>query len=75
MTRLSFQIRGAATITLSRDQGEAANANDGVQLTQTSTAPPYDTWWKGELWYVASVDNSPFTMLIIGEADELGGCS
>ena len=69
-TRLSFQVIGGATISISRDQGESQTTGDGVQLTQANTSPPYDTWWKGELWYKASVDNTPFVVLIVGEAGE-----
>lgn len=66
-TRLSFQVRGGATIVIAREQGEAGNPNDGMQLTQANTNPPYDCWWKGELWYSSTVDNSPLNFLIIGE--------
>lgn len=69
MTRLEFQVKSASTITIAREQGEAQNPNDGVQLTQANTSPPWGEWWKGELWYVANVDNSPFVVLIIGTAD------
>jgi hypothetical protein len=68
-TRLSFQVRGGATITIAKEQGESQNQNDGIQLTQASTNPPYETWWKGELWYASNVANSQFVMLIIGTAD------
>lgn len=68
MTRLSIQVRGPQTITISREQGEASNANDGIQLTQATTAPPYDFWWVGELWYTSSIANGDFVLLIIGEA-------
>jgi hypothetical protein len=68
-TRLSFQVRGGATIVLAKEQGESQNANDGVQLNQANTNPPYDCWWKGELWYASTVDNSPFVILIVGTAD------
>jgi hypothetical protein len=69
MTRLEFQVKSANTITLAREQGEATNPNDGVQITQANTSPPWGEWWKGELWYSSNNDNSPFVMLIIGEAD------
>jgi len=69
MTRLEFQVKSASTITIAREQGEAQNPNDGVQLTQANTSPPWGEWWKGELWYVSNVDNSPFVVLIIGTAD------
>jgi hypothetical protein len=74
-TRLSIQVKGGATITISANQGEASAVaqGDGLQLTQASTAPPYDFWWKGELWYVASVNNTPFVLLMIGDADSLSG--
>jgi len=67
-TRLSFQVRGAATLFLSKEQGESQNQTDGIQLTQANTNPPYDVWWLGELWYSASTDNSPLNVLIVGEA-------
>lgn len=69
-TRLSAQLRGAATITLAHEQGESQNPNDGVQLTQASTNPPYDFWWKGELWYASTVAATNFVILIVGEADD-----
>jgi hypothetical protein len=74
MTRLSIQIRAAFTLTIAHEQGEAQNAAnggpDGVQLTQASTTTPYDFWWKGELWHIASAAQSTWTLLIIGEADD-----
>lgn len=74
MTRLSIQVRAAFTLTIAHDQGEVqAAANgfpDGLQLTQTSTIPPYDFWWKGELWHISSVNNSQWSLIIIGEATE-----
>jgi len=71
MTRLEFQVKGANTITIAREQGEAQALaqGDGVQLTQANTSPPWGEWWKGELWYASNVDNSPFVVLIIGTAD------
>jgi hypothetical protein len=69
-TRISVQVRGGSTIFLSKEQGEANNQNDGVQLTQTTTNPPYDCWWKGDLWYSSNVDNTQFQILVIGQADE-----
>jgi hypothetical protein len=69
-TRISIQVIGAATVTLSREQGEASNPNDGIQLTQGNTSnpsQPYETWWKGDLWYRASAPNTPFVMLILVE--------
>lgn len=74
MTRLSLQIRSAFTLTIGHDQGEVAAAaqGDGIQLTQGNTSSPsqpYDFWWKGELWHIASVDNSSWSLLIIGEAN------
>jgi hypothetical protein len=71
-TRLSFQVRGLQTITIATEQGESSNANDGIQLTQANTNPPYDCWWKGELWYASTIANSPLNMLIIGEDDFCG---
>ena len=70
MTRLEFQVKSAATVTIAREQGEAAALaqGDGVQLTQANTSPPWGEWWKGELWYASNVDNTPFVVLIIGEA-------
>jgi hypothetical protein len=69
-TRVSFQVRGGNTLFVSKDQGEAANQNDGLQLTQASTNPPYDCWWKGDLWFSANNDNSGLIMEVIGIADE-----
>ena len=73
MTRLEFQVKRASTITLAKEQGEAAAAlatpGDGVQITQANTSPPWGEWWKGDLWYVSNTDNSPFVILVIGEAD------
>lgn len=74
MTRLSLQIRAPFTLTIAHEQGEVQNAAnggpDGIQLTQASTSPPYDFWWKGELWHIASAVQSVWTLLIIGEADD-----
>lgn len=79
MTRLSLQIRGAFTLTIAHEQGEVQNAAnggaDGIQLTQASTTPPYDFWWKGELWHVSNTAASQFTLLIIGEANEIDSAS
>ena len=76
MTRLEFQVKTASTITIAREQGEAANVGvapgDGVQLTQANTSPPWGEWWQGELWYASNTDNSPFVVLIIGRADSGG---
>lgn len=69
-TRLSAQLRGGATITIAHEQGESQNPNDGLQLTQASTNPPYDFWWKGELWYSSTVASTAFVIIIVGEADE-----
>lgn len=72
MTRLEFQVKSPATITIAREQGEAqaaVSSGDGVQLTQANTSPPWGEWWKGELWYVSNVDNSQFVILNIGTAD------
>jgi len=71
-TLIQIQVRNASTITIARDQGEASAVaqGDGIQLTQNNTSnnsPPFVTWWKGELWYVANVDNSAFSLLIISE--------
>jgi hypothetical protein len=69
-TRISIQVLGPHTITLAREQGEATNPNDGIQLTQVNTsapAQPYETWWKGELWFRSSIANGPFVMLILVE--------
>lgn len=79
MTRLSLQIRAGFTLTIAHEQGEVQNAanggSDGIQLTQVSTSPPYDFWWKGELWHVASADQSAWTLLIIGEANDTDSAS
>lgn len=69
-TRISIQIIGPQVITLAREQGEANTVGDGIQLTQTNTAPPsqpYETWWKGELWFRSSIANGAFVMLILVE--------
>ena len=74
MTRLSIQVRAAFTLTIAHDQGEAQSAAngtpDGIQLTQTTTATPYDFWWKGELWHVASANGSQWALIIVGEAND-----
>lgn len=74
MTRLSVQVRAGFTLTLAHDQGEAQSAQngnpDGIQLTQANTSPPYDFWWKGELWHIASADGSQWALIIIGEAND-----
>jgi hypothetical protein len=72
-TRISVQVIGAHTVILSREQGEANAANDGIQLTQGSTAnpsQPYETWWQGELWYRTSIANGQFVMLILVEGKQ-----
>lgn len=69
-TRISIQVVGAATITIARDQGEAAGAGDGIQLTQGNTASPsqpYETYWKGELWYRSSVDGAQFVLIQLSD--------
>lgn len=74
MTRLSIQIRSGFTLTIAHEQGEAQAAQngqaDGLQLSQTSTTPPYDFWWKGELWHIASANGSQWSLIIIGEAND-----
>jgi hypothetical protein len=67
-TRLEFQVRVPSTVTLAKEQGEAQNPNDGVQITQTNTSPPWAEWWIGDLWYASNVDNTQFVVLNIGEA-------
>ena len=69
-TRISLQVRGGATVFIAKDQGEAANQNDGMQLTQASTNPPYDKWVIGDFWYSANIDNSPLNLEIEGYADQ-----
>lgn len=69
-TRVSFQVRTGNTFFLSSNMGEAQNQNDGLQLNQANTNPPYDTWIKGDLWYSADADNSSLRMVIWGVADE-----
>lgn len=75
MTRLSIQVRAAFTLTIAHDQGEAqsaANGNpDGLQLTQAATTTPYDFWWKGELWHFATVNGSQWSLIIVGEANDV----
>jgi hypothetical protein len=68
-TKIQLQVRGGATIYYAHEQGEAANQNDGMQLTQASTNPPYDCWWKGDFWYSANAANSPLNIEVIAEAD------
>lgn len=77
LTLLKMQLQSAASVTLSTNQGEANTAGDGVQITAAGTGtnnPPYDFWWKGELWYRSNVDNTPLVFLIIGEQDGGGRC-
>lgn len=69
-THIQLQVRGGATVFYAHEQGEASNQNDGMQLTQASTAPPFACWWKGEFWYSANANNSPLNFEVIGEADE-----
>jgi hypothetical protein len=73
-TRLSLQVRSAFTLNISHEQGEAQSAQngnpDGLQLTQASTTPPYDFWWKGELWHFASADQSLWSLIIVGEIED-----
>ena len=72
-TLLMVQIRSAFTLTLAHDQGEAQAAQngqpDGCQLTQANTSPPFVFPWKGELWHIASVTNSQWSLIIIGEEE------
>jgi hypothetical protein len=67
------QIRSAFTLTIAHDQGEAQAAQngqpDGCQLTQATTSPPFVFPWKGELWHIASVAASQWTLIIIGEEE------
>jgi hypothetical protein len=69
-TRLSVQVRGGNTITYGHEQGEVQNPLDGLQLTQASTAPPFDFWWRGEFWYIANNANSPLNFIVVGDADD-----
>jgi hypothetical protein len=68
-----IQIRNASTLNIAHEQGEAATAGaggaDGLQFTQTSTSPPFQFWWKGELWHTANAANTQWTLEIVGEAD------
>jgi hypothetical protein len=66
-TRIMIQVRGPQTITLSRDQGEAAGALDGVQFTQATTNPPFTFIWQGQLWYKSDTPNTSFNIVILGE--------
>lgn len=69
-TFLIFQIRGPQVITLTREQGESQTANDGIQISQASTAPPnlpFKTWWQGELWYISDIPNGTFNLIISTE--------
>jgi hypothetical protein len=73
MTRLSLQIRGAFTLTIAREQGEvqaaAGGLPDGIQIVQANCNPSYDFWWKGELWHIASLAASQWSLIIVGEVD------
>jgi hypothetical protein len=69
MTRISIQVRAPGTLFLAKEQGEINNQNDGTQITQGSTQPPYDCWWKGEMWYRSDTPNLQWVMLIIGTED------
>lgn len=66
-TRVTIQVRTAAVfVQIGHNETEASGANDGLQLTQanTSTNFPGKTMnWQGELWYTASVDNTPFSVI------------
>lgn len=68
-TYVQFQVRGGNTINISKEQGEAADPNDGLQLTLASTNPPWATWIKGDLWYTSNIDNSTLIIEIQGTAD------
>jgi hypothetical protein len=77
-TLLMIQNRTAATINIAHEQGEAASAGgggaDGLQYTSANTGtlvPPPQIWWKGELWHTASVAGTQWTLIIVGEADNL----
>jgi hypothetical protein len=72
-TLLMVQLRSPFTLTIAHDQGEAQAANngqpDGAQLTQANTSPPFVFPWKGELWHIASVANSQWSLIIICEEE------
>jgi hypothetical protein len=67
------QLRSPFTLTIAHDQGEAQAANngqpDGCQLTQANTSPPFVFPWKGELWHIASVAGSQWSLIIICEEE------
>lgn len=65
-TRVSIQVRAGFTLTIGHEQGEVQNptGNDGLQLTQANTSPPFSEWIQGELWYSASIANAVFSMII-----------
>jgi hypothetical protein len=72
-TLLMVQIRSPFTLTIAHDQGEAQAAQngqpDGCQLTQANTSPPFVFPWKGELWHIASVAASQWSLIIISEEE------
>lgn len=78
MTLLAIQVLTAAqTLHIGTEQGEVTSpgaTSDGIQLDQQNTgigataAGPFYVWWKGELWYSASV-NTSWVLLVLGEAD------
>jgi hypothetical protein len=80
-----MQVKSAGgKLHIGHEMGEVANPTtgttpipDGLVLTDTntgfaaaSTAPPFTTWWKGELWYSAEVAGQALCLVILGEADE-----
>lgn len=68
MTRIVIQVRGGGgTIFIAKEMGEISNPNDGVQLTLTTTNPPWTTKWRGDMWYQSDTDGQPFVLLIVGK--------
>ena len=66
-TFILFQIIGPDTVRVgstevelqgNQDQG----IQDGVQLNQATTTPPYGSWWKGDLWVMSN--GNAFAMIV-----------
>lgn len=67
-TWISIQVIGAAIVQIGHDQTEASAGNGGLLLGSANTggtvSQPFGTWWQGELWYSATVDNTLFNLVI-----------
>lgn len=69
-TRLLLQVNGAGTFFITRDQSEAQNPADGVQLTQASTsspAQPFPVVWQGSFWYRTDTPGTKLIIIVIGK--------